>query len=101
MNKIFANGYGRADNVLYAGVDPDNPVKITPATVKATTVKRADGGVLLLIGNLAGNANARIDASKLTRGEAVDLMTGKVIGKGGVYNVNVEKESFAIILIKP
>ena len=101
MNKIFANGYGRADNVLYAGVDPDNPVKITPATVKATTVKRADGGVMLLIGNLGAEADAKIDASKLTRGEAVDLMTGKVLGKGGVYTVKVEKESFALVLIKP
>ncbi len=101
MNKLFANGYGKRDNVLYAGVDPDNPVRITPATVKATTVKRADGGVLLLIGNLAGDANARIDASKITKGEAVDLMSNKVIGSGGVYNINVAKESFAIVLIKP
>ena len=101
MNKIFANGYGRADNVLYAGVDPDNPVRITPATVKATTVKRADGGVMLLIGNLGAAADAKIDASKLTCGEAVDLMTGKVLGKGGVYTVKVEKESFALVLIKP
>ena len=101
MNKLFANGYGKRDNVLYAGVDPDNPVRIAPATVKATTVKRADGGVLLLIGNLAGDANARIDASKITKGEAVDLMSNKVIGSGGVYNINVAKESFAIVLIKP
>ena len=59
------------------------------------------GGVMLLIGNLGAEADAKIDASKLTCGEAVDLMSGKVLGKGGIYTVKVEKESFAIVLIKP
>jgi len=101
MSKIFAHGYGRRDNVLYAGVDPANPVKITPATVKATTVKRADGGVLLLVGNLDGNTTARIDAGTLSKGEAVDLMSGQVIGQGGIYDLAIDKESFAVIFIKP
>ena len=48
-----------------------------------------------------GAGAAFTDAEVIQYKEAVDLMTGKVLGKGGVYTVKVEKESFALVLIKP
>jgi len=101
LEQLYRHGFGKSDTVLIPALDPANPAKIEPASVKATIARCSDGNILLLIGNLDKKTTARIDIRSLTRGEAVDLLTNKTVGKGGIYNVNIDDEAYALVLVKP
>ena len=101
LDKIYEFGYGKEDTVVIPAFAPENPVTVTPDRVKATVAKRADGALLLRIGNLGEAAEAEFDLHGLAKGEATDLMTGKKLGSGGRFKLPIKDYDFALVEVRP
>ena len=101
LNKIYEFGYGNEDTTVIPAYAPENPVTAVPDRVKATVVRRADGALLLQIGNLGEAAEAEFDLHGLAKGEATDLMTGKKLGSGGRFKLSIADHDFALVEVRP
>ena len=101
LDKIYEFGYGKLDTTVIPAFAPENPVTVTPDRVKATVAKRADGALLLRIGNLGEAAEAEFDLHGLAKGEATDLMTGKKLGSGGRFKLSIADHDFALVEVLP
>ena len=83
QNLVRGFGYGMDDVEHFPGYEPGkNPVTCSPGTVRITTLKRKDGELMLLIGNLGEAAKVKltfrgIDVSGLRNAE-----TGEEISQG-------------------
>ena len=83
-------GYGKDIVEHFPGYEPErNPVSCAPGHVRITTLKRNDGKIMLLIGNLGDEAQVKLRSSCLMlsglrnaeTGETVDPEAGFTLGK--------------------
>ncbi len=96
---VFEFGYDREDTVVYPGWNDDNPVKVSPQNVKATAVKRADGEVLLMVGNIGEAANATLSMGDFASGTIIDAMTDEKLGEGNSIAFPVGKQDFRLLRV--
>ena len=100
INYIFDFGYEAEGTVIYPGYLKNNPVKINNKDVLATVVKRKDGEVLLMIGNVGKKAvKATFDLGKFASGTIYDAESKTIIGKGNRFTLPVEKYSYRLIQV--
>ncbi len=100
INYIFDFGYEAEGTVIYPGYLKNNPVKINNKDVLATVVKRKDGEVLLMIGNVGKKAvKATFDLGKFASGTIYDAESKNIIGKGNRFTLPVEKYSYRLIQV--
>ena len=99
-NYVFKFGYDHDDTVIYPGWDDANPVKVTPKDVKATAVKRANGDILLLVGNIGEAASATISLGNFANGRIIDAMTEERLGDGNAITIPVGKHDFRLIRVE-
>ena len=96
---VFEFGYDREDTVVYPGWDDDNPVKVSPKDVKATVVKRADGEILLMVGNIGDAANATLSMGVFASGAIIDAMTDEKLGEGNSIAFPIGKQDFRLFKV--
>lgn len=102
MAVIYRFGYGKPEVTVFDGWMPENPVKIMPSSVRSTVLKHCDGRVLLLIGNLGDNAQAKFDLSGLGGNyTATDVETGARLGNSKHISVVIPKYDYKMILLIP
>ena len=100
INYIFDFGYEAEGTVIYPGYLKNNPVKINNKEVLATVVKRKDGEVLLMIGNVGKKAvKATFDLGNFASGTIYDAESKTIIGKGNRFTLPVEKYSYRLIQV--
>ena len=100
IDYVFAFGYEADGTIIYPGYAADNPVKVNSKDVLATVVKRKDGEVLLLIGNVSAKAvKATFDLGKFTSGTIYDVESSTIIGKGSKFTLPVEKNSYRMVRV--
>ena len=97
---VFEFGYDRDGTVVYPGWDDANPVKVSPKHVKATAVKRADGEILLMVGNIGEAANATLSMGDFASGTIIDAMTDETLGEGNSITLPVGKQDFRLLRVK-
>ena len=100
VDYVFDFGYEESNTVIIPGYADNNPVKITGKGLMATVVKRQDGEVLLLIGNVSKNdVKGKFDLGKVAKGTIYDAESNQIIGKGSKFTLSVDKYGYRLIRI--
>jgi len=88
---------------IYPGYATDNPVRISSKTILATALKRKDGEVLLLIGNVGETATAQFDLGAWASGTIYDAENNQVyrvyVGSGYPLDAAVSPDSRRLAIL--
>jgi len=77
-------GYGMENVEHFPGYEPEkNPVSCTPKQVRITTLKRKDGKIMLLVGNLGDAAKVKLGFNGITVSGLRNAETGAAVDPAG------------------
>ena len=103
LTRLYRFGYGLPDTVVIPAWEKGCPVTAAPSSVRTTWVRRADGKVLILVGNLGDACTATIDFQRAGIKYATirDAETQKNLGQGTSCQLALPRYGYAMLELLP